>query len=32
VNAYGTTLDKFAGPLNDRVSIRLRPTRVVTQG
>ena len=32
VNAYGTTLDNFAGPLDDRVSIRLHPTRVVTQG
>jgi PPOX class probable F420-dependent enzyme len=32
VNAYGTTLDNFAGPLDDRVSIRLYPTRVVTQG
>lgn len=30
--AYGGTLDKFAGPTEDRVTVRLQPTRVVTQG
>ncbi|MDP2012727.1 MAG: PPOX class F420-dependent oxidoreductase [Actinomycetota bacterium] len=30
--AYGGTLDKFAGPTQDRVTVRLQPTRVVTQG
>jgi len=30
--AYGTTLDAFAGPKDQRVTVRLQPTRVVTQG
>ena len=30
--AYGTTLDAFAGPKDDRVTVRLTPLRVVTQG
>lgn len=32
LTAYGTTLDAFAGPKDDRVTVRLQPTRVVTQG
>ncbi len=30
--AYGTDLASFPGPLEDRVTVRLRPTHVVTQG
>lgn len=30
--AYGGTLDTFAGPTKDRVTVRLQPARVVTQG
>ncbi len=30
--AYGTDLASFSGPLEDRVTVRLYPTRVVAQG
>ncbi len=30
--AYGTTLERFRGPLDDRVTVTITPTRVVTQG
>jgi PPOX class probable F420-dependent enzyme len=30
--AYGTDLASFGGPLEDRVTVVLRPTRVVAQG
>ena len=30
--AYGTDLASFPGPLEDRVTVRLRPIHVVTQG
>jgi PPOX class probable F420-dependent enzyme len=30
--AYGTDLDSFPGPLEDRVTVTLRPTRVVALG
>lgn len=32
LGAYGTDLDSFRGSLEDRMSVRLRPTRVVVQG
>jgi PPOX class probable F420-dependent enzyme len=32
VNAYGTDLDSFGGPLEDRLTVTIHPTRVVAQG
>ncbi len=32
LSAYGTDLDSFAGPLEDRTRVTLRPTRVVALG
>ena len=32
LTAYGSTLENFKGPLDDRVTVVLTPTRVVTQG
>jgi PPOX class probable F420-dependent enzyme len=32
VNAYGVDLDTFGGPLEDRQTVTIRPTRVVAQG
>jgi hypothetical protein len=30
--AYGTDLESFDGPIEGRVTVTLRPTRVVAQG
>jgi PPOX class probable F420-dependent enzyme len=32
LGAYGTELESFQGPLEDRVTVALRPTRVVALG
>jgi PPOX class probable F420-dependent enzyme len=32
LSAYGTDLDSFPGPLEDRTTVELHPTRIVAQG
>jgi PPOX class probable F420-dependent enzyme len=32
LDAYGTDVDSFGGPLEGRVTVTLRPTRIVAQG
>jgi PPOX class probable F420-dependent enzyme len=32
LTAYGTDLDSFSGPVEDRVTVTLRPTRMVALG
>ena len=32
LSAYGTDLASFPGPLEDRTTVRLHPTHIVTQG